>query len=78
MSKGFVPAGTNGMADYGDLNDPGYQDCSTDCDLYYGVGAPVAVDPVTGLTLYSLVDYLPTHYLTSPVGTTLTSAPRQG
>ena len=74
MIMGIVPAGSNNMTDYADPNDPGYQECITDCDFYYGVsqpGAPVFADPITGLTLYSSVSYLPTYYLTAPVGTSL-------
>jgi hypothetical protein len=74
MIMGIVPAGSNNMTDFADSNDPGFQDCTTDCDYYYGVsqpGEPVFADPITGLTLYSSVSYLPTYYLTAPVGTSL-------
>jgi hypothetical protein len=70
MALGVVPAGFNSMQDPGDLTDPGYQACTTDCDYYYGVYG--GSDPITGLTLLNLVSNYPTYYLSNPVGSNLT------
>jgi hypothetical protein len=70
MASGVVPAGFKSMQDPGDLTDPGYQACTTDCDYYYGVYG--GLDPITGLTLLNLVSNYPTYYLSNPVGSNLT------
>jgi hypothetical protein len=73
MFEGYVPAGTNGMLDPNDPNDPGYQECVTDCALSYGTaspGQPVKTD-TRGYTLLPLLYGYPTYYLTDPVGSSV-------
>jgi hypothetical protein len=71
MSAGVVPAGFNYFTDISNPEDPGFQDCSTDCDVYYGTADPgedVKIDSVTGFTVWAPLDDFPTYYLTNPVG----------
>jgi hypothetical protein len=82
MSAGVVPAGFNFFTDISNPEDPGYQDCSTDCDVYYGTADPgedVKIDSVTGFTVWAPLDDFPTYYLTNPVGAqTVTPGSTQG
>ncbi len=79
MSAGVVPAGFNFFTDIRNPEDPGYQDCSTDCDVYYGTAEPgedVKIDSVTGFTVWAPLDNFPTYYLTNPVGAQTVTVPQ--